>query len=139
MRVLAIDLGERRTGRAFSDIGGRICGAAFSVEHFNKDELLKRLNLEIASRGVEELVLGLPRNMDGTEGEKANESREFATVLEETFGLPVHLRDERLTTVAAHDILRNCGNKERAHRKNVDAVAASLILTSFLDEKKVDY
>jgi len=77
-------------------------------------------------------VLGLPKNMDGTEGPRAEKSREFKKMLEKDSGLPVVLWDERRSSIEAHAILHAAGKKERVHRKTVDAVAASLILEGYL-------
>ena len=87
---------------------------------------------EAKARGVEHLVLGLPRNMDGSEGLRAELSRKFAALLEETGGIPVTLWDERRSSIEAHAILHTVGKKERSHRRTVDAVAASLILEGYL-------
>ena len=78
MRVLAIDYGDRRTGLAYSDAGGVLCGDAFTVEEWDARRLAERIASECRARDVGELVLGLPRNMDGTEGPRAAKSREFA-------------------------------------------------------------
>ena len=91
-----------------------------------------RIAEEAAKREVGTLVLGLPRNMDGTEGPRAEKSRAFQALLERDTGLPVVLWDERRSSVEAHAILHAAGKRERLHRKTVDAVAASLILEGYL-------
>ncbi len=78
-------------------------------------------------------MLGLPKNMDGTEGPRAEKARQFAAMLEDASGLPVRLWDERRSTIEAHAILHAAGKKEKKHRASVDAVAASLLLESYLD------
>ena len=85
-----------------------------------------------AQRQADELVMGFPRNMDGTEGPRAELYRAFAALVEEKAGMPVRLWDERRTTIEAHQILHASGKKMKAHKKNVDAVAASLILEGYL-------
>ena len=90
----------------------------------------------IAQHDVGELVMGLPKNMDGTEGPRAEKARAFKALLEETSGLPVELRDERRSSIEAHQILHAVGKKEKKHRKTVDAVAASLLLESYLDSRR---
>ena len=82
--------------------------------------------------GVTEIVLGYPKNMNATKGERAKKSEEFAVLLEKKLGLPVTLWDERLTTVSAHRILSDSGRRMKTHRKDVDAVAAALILEGYL-------
>ena len=92
----------------------------------------ERIAEEAKAREVGTLVLGLPRNMDGTEGPRAEKSREFRKMLEKSTGLPVVLWDERRSSIEAHAILHAAGKREKQHRKTVDAVAASLILEGYL-------
>ena len=132
MRVMAIDYGDARTGLAISDAMGIICGEAFTVAEWNTEKLIARIAEETKSRGVERLVLGLPKNMDGTEGPRAEKARAFKAMLEEAVDVPIFLWDERRTSVEAHAILHSVGKKEKNHRKTVDAVAASLILEGYL-------
>ena len=100
------------------------------------DEKLEELAALVQRQGAQELVMGYPRNMDGTLGPRAEKYAAFARRLEEATGLPVILWDERRTTVAAHEILHRAGKKEKKHRENVDAVAATLILQGYLDKKR---
>ena len=132
MRIMAIDYGDARTGIAVSDPLGMLCGEAFTIAEWDPERLARRIAREVHSRGVEGLVLGLPKNMDGSEGPRAEKSREFQKLLEAETGLPVRLWDERRTSVDAHRILHAVGKKEKQHRKQVDAVAASLILEAYL-------
>ena len=131
-RILAIDYGDARTGLAFSDESRFLCGEAFTVEEWNAERLAARIADEVKSRNVGVLVLGLPRNMDGSEGPRAEKCREFAETLRAATGLDVTLWDERRSTIEAHDILRANGKKEKKHKKTVDAVAASLMLEGYL-------
>ena len=132
MRIMAIDYGDARIGLAVSDPTGLICGEAWTMEEWNMERAASRICDEAKARGVEHLVLGLPRNMDGSEGPRAELSRKFAALLEETGGIPVTLWDERRSSIEAHAILHTVGKKERSHRRTVDAVAASLILEGYL-------
>ena len=132
MRVLAIDYGDRRTGLAFSDAGGVLCGEAFTVEEWDAGRLAEHIASECRERDVGLIVLGLPRNMDGSEGPRAEKSRAFAELLRERTGLEVRLWDERRSSVEAHAILSANGKREKKHKKNVDALAAALILESCL-------
>ena len=102
------------------------------MNEWNRERAALRIAEEAKKREVGTLVLGLPKNMDGTEGPRAALSREFKSLLEEASGLPVVLWDERRSSIEAHAILHAAGKKERVHRKSVDAVAASLILESYL-------
>lgn len=132
MRIMAIDYGDARIGLAVSDPTGLICGEAWTMQEWNMERAASRICDEAKTRGVERLVLGLPRNMDGSEGPRAELSRKFAALLEETGGIPVTLWDERRSSIEAHAILHTVGKKERSHRRTVDAVAASLILEGYL-------
>ena len=132
MRVMAIDYGDRRIGIAVSDALGVLCGDAFTLEEWNMERAARRIAEEASARGVGTLVLGLPRNMDGSEGPRAALSRDFAALLERETGLACVLWDERRSSVEAHAILHANGKKMKAHRKTVDAVAASLLLEGYL-------
>lgn len=132
MRIMAIDYGDARIGLAVSDALGMLCGEAWTMQEWNMERAAVRISEEAKSRGVERLVLGLPKNMDGSEGERAAKSRRFRELLIEESGLPVQLWDERRSSIEAHAILHANGKKEKAHRKTVDAVAASLILEGYL-------
>ncbi len=132
MRIMAIDYGDARIGLAVSDLTGTICGDAWTMEEWNMERAAARIAEEAAARGAETLVLGLPKNMDGTEGPRAEKSRAFKALLEIASPLPVILWDERRSSIEAHAILHANGRKEKKHRKTVDAVAASLILEGYL-------
>ena len=136
MRIMAIDYGDARIGLAVSDPTGLLCGEAWTMEEWNMERAAKRIAEEAARREVGTLVLGLPKNMDGSEGARAALSRAFAELLEEESGLEVVLWDERRSSIEAHAILHAVGKKEKIHRKTVDAVAASLILQGYLDKNR---
>ena len=131
MRVMAIDYGDARTGIAVSDALGLIAGDTFVISQWDPEALADAIVSEARARDVGTLVLGLPRNMDGTEGPRAEKSRAMKALLEAR-GMSVVLWDERRTTVDAHRILRENGKKEKKHRATVDAVAAALILEGYL-------
>ena len=131
MRVMAIDYGDARTGIAVSDALGMIAGETFVIPQWDPVALADTIVSEAAARDVGTLVLGLPRNMDGTEGPRAEKSRAMKALLEQR-GMTVVLWDERRTTVDAHRILRENGKKEKKHKASVDAVAAALILEGYL-------
>ena len=132
MRIMAIDYGDQRTGLAVSDLLGMLCGEAWTVTEWNPERLAEQISREAKSREVGTLVLGLPKNMDGSEGPRAEKCRQFKALLDEVCGLPVVLWDERRSSIEAHAILHAAGKKEKKHRKTVDAVAASLILEGYL-------
>ena len=136
MRIMAIDYGDAHTGVAISDLLGFGAGTAETIDSRDQDVVVQRLKGYIKDYGVEELVLGYPKNMDGTVGPRAEKCETLAKELEERTGLHVVLWDERRTTVAAHEILHRSGKKEKKHRQSVDAVAATLILQGYLDFKR---
>jgi len=132
MRVMAIDYGDQRIGIAVSDALRTICGDAFTLNEWNMERAASRIAEEVRARGVDTLVLGLPRNMDGSEGPRAEKTRRFAAALREAAGLEPVLWDERRSSIEAHAILHANGRKMKAHRKTVDAVAATLLLEGYL-------
>ena len=136
MRILGIDYGDARTGLSVSDPTGLLAGSPSVIEEWNHARLLERLVQYIKEERIEEIVLGHPKNMDGSSGERAQKCEAFAQELERLTGLPVTLWDERRTTVAAHAILHGAGKKMKKHRSTVDAVAASLILQNYLDWRR---
>ena len=135
MKIMGIDYGDARTGVAISDLLCSIVGSTTVVPSRNREKLMADLLRLIRENGVGEIVVGLPKNMDGTEGARAEFCRAFAEDLKEKSGLPVAMWDERRTTVEAHNIL-SAHNYHGQKRKNtVDAVAASLILEGYLAYK----
>ena len=137
MRVMAIDYGDARTGVAISDVTGMLAGFTTVIHSRDDQRVLDELVRLIQSHRVDELVMGFPRNMDGTEGPRAELYRAFAARLEERSGMPVHLWDERRTTIEAHQILHASGKRMKSHKKTVDAVAATLILEGYLARKRL--
>lgn len=131
MRVMAVDFGDTRTGVAFSDLTGSIAGEALVITEKTTAKVAERLAELYASRDAQVLALGCPINMNGTRGPRAEKSEAMAARLRE-MGLNVELVDERLTTVAAHNIMAAGGVYGKKRRQQIDAVAASLILETYL-------
>ncbi len=136
MRIMAIDYGDARTGIAISDPNGFLAGYTEVIHSRKGEQVCARLAALKEQYQVEELVMGFPRNMDGTEGPRAELYRAFAGQVEEATGLKPVLWDERRTTIEAHDILHASGKKMKKHKKTVDAVAATLILEGYLTRKR---
>lgn len=132
MRIMGIDYGDARTGLAVSDAMNILVGEAWTVNQWDANALADEIIRQAVARGVERFVLGLPKNMDGTEGTRAEKCREFAALLVGKTDIPIVMWDERRSSVEAHAILHANGKKEKKHRKTVDAVAASLILEGYL-------
>jgi len=132
MRIMGVDYGDARTGIAMSDLLCSIVGTTTVIHSRRDDKTIAEIKKLIDQNGVTEIVVGLPRNMNGTEGPRAEACKAFAELLKEATGLPVVMWDERRTTVEAHNIL-SAHNYHGQKRKNtVDAVAASLILEGYL-------
>ena len=131
-RIMGVDYGDARTGIAVSDLLCSIVGSTTVIHSRRMDKTLEEITKLVNSQEVGELVVGLPRNMDGSEGPRAELCREFAGKLEEATGLKVTLWDERRTTVEAHNILSQHNYHGQKRKNTVDAVAASLILEGYL-------
>ena len=132
MRIMAIDYGDAHTGIAISDLTGFLAGYTTTIHSRRPEQVLDAVGELIRAYGVTELVLGYPKNMDGTLGPRAEKAERFAAALQERFQLEVHLWDERRTTIDAHNILASAGKNAKKRKKTVDAVAAALILEGYL-------
>lgn len=132
MRIMAIDYGDAHTGIAISDPTGLLAGYTTTIDAYTPEKVIAGMQPLIEQYKVEELVLGCPKNMDGTEGPRAEKSRAFKVMLEDATGLHVVMWDERRTTIDAHQILFQAGKNAKKRKKTVDAVAASLILEGYL-------
>lgn len=136
MRVMGIDYGDARTGIAISDLLCSIVGSATVMHSRNMEKTLVEIQRLVKENDVTEIAVGLPKNMDGSEGPRAELCREFAARVEEVTGLPVKLWDERRTTVEAHNILSEHNYHGKKRKNTIDAVAASLILEGYLAFRK---
>ena len=135
-KIMGIDYGDARTGVAISDLLCSIVGSTFVVPSRNTEKAVADIVKLAKDNTVGEIVVGLPKNMDGTEGSRAQLCREFAEMLKEATGLPVAMWDERRTTVEAHNILSQHNYHGKKRKNTVDAVAASLILEGYLAFRK---
>ena len=131
-KIMALDYGDARTGVAISDLLCTIVGSTTVVNSHNTDKAIADIVRLAKENMVGEIVVGLPRNIDGTEGARAQLCREFAARLEEATGLKITMWDERRTTVEAHNILSQHNYHGKKRKNTVDAVAASLILEGYL-------
>jgi len=132
MYIMAVDLGDARTGVALSDREEKFAFPKELITEYNKDRLLEKLTLAAKNYGAEMIVVGYPKNMDGSIGFKAESCAEMAERLKETTGLPVELFDERCTTVIAHTHLNFTDTRGKKRKQTVDSVAAVIILEDFL-------
>ncbi len=133
MRVLALDHGTVRVGVAVSDELGMIARPLEFIPAEPWADFLARLEKLLAELQPEQIIIGLPRNMDGSLGPAAEKVREFMARLRETVTMPIRTWDERLTSVQAQRMLREAGHKTRDQRGKVDQTAAAIILQSYLD------
>ena len=131
-KIMGLDYGDARTGVAISDLLCSIVGATAVLPSRNTEKLLADIVRLVKENQVGEIVVGLPKNMDGTEGSRAQLCREFARLVEEAAGVPVKMWDERRTTVEEHNILSAHNYHGKKRKETVDAVAASLILEGYL-------
>ena len=139
MRIMGLDFGSKTVGVAISD---ELLITAQGIEIIRRKEenklrqTLARIEELIEEYGVEEIVLGYPKNMNNTEGERVELTNEFKEKLERRTGLPVALWDERLTTVAADRFMMEAGIRREERKEHVDRIAASFILQGYLDYRK---
>ena len=137
MRYLGLDLGTKTIGLAISDKTGLIATSYKVLHHDNNPEsCLKELKEIIESLDIYALVLGLPKNMNNTLGERAYSTLKFKEFLEKNLNLKVYLEDERLTTKSAEAILIKGDTSRKKRKKVIDKVAATIILQLFLDKRR---
>ena len=137
MRYLGLDLGTKTIGLAISDKTGLIASSYKVLHHDNNPkDCLDELKSIIETLDVEALVLGLPKNMNNTLGARAEATLEFKEFLESNIDIPIYLEDERLTTKSAEAILIKGDTSRKKRKKVIDKVAATIILQSFLDQRR---
>lgn len=136
MVILGVDLGKARTGVAVCDKSELLASPVEVVNEHNRERLLERVAQLAKARRAEQIVVGLPRNMDGSEGESAQNARAFGAELVEKTGLPVDFSDERGTTITAHGFLNETNTRGKRRKATVDAVAATIILQDYLDYRR---
>ncbi len=136
MVILAVDYGDVRTGLAVCDRGELLASPAGMIAESYAPKVLAAIAEKASALQAEKIIIGLPRNMDGTFGERAEKCRAFADELQQKTGLPCELYDERLTTVAAHRALNEVNVRGKKRKQVVDTVAAVMILEDYLKAKK---
>ena len=136
MRILAVDLGLARTGLAISDESGFLASPVGTIAEKDLDVLCDKIADTVRERQATEIVVGHPRNMDGSCGESAQRAEGFAKALGDKTGLPVHLWDERMTTVSAIGYLNQTDTRGKKRKAVVDSVAATIILEDYLSFRR---
>ena len=135
-RILALDPGSRRIGLAVSDPTETLAQPLSAVPRGGGPGWVESIVALVRELEVAEIVVGLPRHMDGSEGESAADARQMAETLRSRAGVPVTFWDERLTTVAAEKMFRESGIRTPRARRHIDSVSAVLILQGYLDRRK---
>ena len=136
MIILSVDLGGTRTGLAICDESETLASPLTVINQYDREKLCAQICGIAAERGVQRIVVGLPRNMDGSEGESAQAARRFADHLRKASGIEVRLSDERCTTITAHRYLNDTDTRGKKRKAVVDAVAAAIILQDHLDWRR---
>ena len=136
MKIMSIDYGDARTGIAFCDEREILASAYCVIKENYAPKLADRIVDIISKEKPAKIVIGLPRNMDGSYGFRADKCRELGVLLSEKTEIPIDYEDERLTTVIAHDILSSNKVSSKKRKAEVDAVSAVVILQSYIDRNK---
>ncbi len=136
MVILAVDYGDVRTGLAVCDKSETLASPLCTIKEYNEDKLIDAVIEKAAETGAELFIIGLPKNMDSSLGERAQKCKSFAEKLTDKSGIPHFMRDERLTTVSAHLALNQTDTRGQKRKNAVDQVSAVIILQDYLDYKK---
>ena len=132
MRILAVDYGDARTGIAVSDNSEFLASPVGTIKEYNAERLAQKVADIAREQNAGEIIVGLPINMNGTEGPRAEKCREFGDMLRELVDVEVKMWDERSTTVTAHQFLNETNVRGKKRKAVVDTVAATVILESYL-------
>lgn len=136
MKVLSIDYGDVRTGIAISDVRGMLASPLCVIEQSYQPKLVDRIVQIVEENKIEKIVIGLPRNMDGSYGYRCDECRSLGDAIAQKIDVDIFYEDERLTTVMAHNVLSDNNVRGKKRKQTVDAVSAVMILQSFLDKNR---
>lgn len=136
MKVLSVDYGDVRTGIAMSDVRGMLASPFCVIEESYQPKLVDRIVQIVEENKIEKIVIGLPRNMDGSYGYRCDECRSLGDAIAQKIDIDIFYEDERLTTVMAHNVLSDNNVRGKKRKQTVDAVSAVMILQSFLDKNR---
>lgn len=136
MKIMSVDYGDVRTGIAMSDVRGILASPYCVINQSYQPKLVDELVKIINENNIEKIVIGLPRNMDGSYGYRCDECKSLGDALKEKINVEIVFEDERLTTVMAHNILSDNNVRGKKRKETVDAVSAVMILQSYLDKNK---
>lgn len=133
-KILSVDFGDKRTGLAASDISGFLASPIGTIEQISMKKVAEQVSQKAAELKAEKIIIGLPKNMNGTLGERAEKTTKFSEMVRELSGLEVILWDERNTTVSAHKIFNETNVRGEKRKKSVDTLSATILLQSYLDK-----
>ena len=136
MKILSVDYGDVRTGIAISDVRGMLASPLCVIEQSYQPKLVDKIVQIVEENKIEKIVIGLPRNMDGSYGYRCDECRSLGDAIAEKIDVDIFYEDERLTTVMAHNVLSDNNVRGKKRKQTVDAVSAVMILQSFLDKNR---
>lgn len=136
MKIMSIDYGNVRTGIAISDIRGILASPLCVIKESYQPKLVDKIIELINENKIEKIVIGLPRNMDGSYGYRCDDCKSLGQVIGEKINIDIEFEDERLTTVMAHNILSDNNVRGAKRKQTVDAVSAVMILQSYLDKNR---
>ena len=135
-RIMGIDYGDARTGVAFSDLLCSIVGTTTVIHSRRPEKTLAEIVKLVGEHEVGEIVMGLPKNMDGSEGPRADVIKAFVAILSELTELPIDLADERMTTMEAYRFLDGSGTYGKKRKGVIDTLSAQIILQDYLDRER---
>ena len=136
MKILSVDYGDVRTGIAISDVRGMLASPLCVIEQSYQPKLVDRIVQIVEENKIKKIVIGLPRNMDGSYGYRCDECRSLGDAIAQKIDVDIFYEDERLTTVMAHNVLSDNNVRGKKRKQTVDAVSAVMILQSFLDKNR---
>jgi putative Holliday junction resolvase len=137
MKILSVDFGDKRTGLALSDINGFLASPIGAITEISIKKVAFAVSEKAKELGVEKIIIGYPKNMNGTLGARAEKTEKFAALVKEQSSLEVILWDERCTTVSAHKILNETSTFGKKRKESVDTLSATIILQEYLDSVRI--
>ena len=136
-KYLGVDYGDKRTGIAECDVSGMLASGIATISEGGMRKTAERVAKEATSRGCKKIIIGMPRNMDGTEGPRADVVRAFAELLGQVCDIPIDFYDERMTTMVAYRYLDGSGTYGKARRAAIDTLSAEIILQGYIDRERM--
>ncbi|MBO5102345.1 MAG: Holliday junction resolvase RuvX [Clostridia bacterium] len=137
-KYLGVDYGDKRTGLAECDVSGMLASGIATISEGGMRKTAVRVAKEAESRSCKKIVIGLPKNMDGTLGERAEVVRAFAALLAEETSIPIDFYDERMTTMVAYRFLGETGTYGKRRKAAVDTLSAEIILQNYIDRERAE-